>query len=116
MIKRVIAISIAVFSFSPTYAQGESIELTCKLDTGAENRYSVDLKNKKLILLFTDVKYELEIEVDDRQILHELYVEGTLLSRIRIDRYSMDYISYDPVKFSGKNWIRGKCATLKRQM
>jgi hypothetical protein len=115
MIKRIILSSIAIFFFNSTYAKEDSIELICKLDTGVEVRYSVDLKNKKLTLA-SPFNIELEIEVGDREILHEKYHNKNLISRVRIDRYSLDYTSYDGLKLSGKEWIRGKCETLKRQM
>jgi hypothetical protein len=115
MIKRIIAGSMAAFFFTSIYAEGGSIELMCKLDTGADVRYSVDLKNKKLALP-SPLNIELDIEVSEKEILHEKYHNNILLSRVKIDRYSLDYTSYDGLKLSGKEWIRGKCETLKRRM
>lgn len=105
--------SIFLLASVSSFGADKSIDLMCKLETGVDMRYSIDLERKTLTL--TNFKISLDIEVTDKELIHEKYHNGTLLSKVRIDRFSLESTQYDALKLSGKQWINGKCEILKKQ-
>ncbi len=98
------------------------IELLCKLDTGVDVRYTVDLARQLLhvtVMLERGAKGA-PITVSDREIRHEMRSNGDLLNLITIDRYTLEFRSYVSILQQstkrGDGWVRGQCELLKQRL
>ena len=100
-----------------------TIELRCKLDTGADVRYTIDIEKKLLnltLLLKDGDSSGLPITITDREFRMELRsVDGErLVSYIAIDRFTLEIRQYSGLfkEFSKEKdgWSRGQCEVLKR--
>lgn len=98
------------------------IELLCKLDTGVDVRYTVDLARQ---LLYVTVMLErgedgAPITVSAREIRREVRFKGELLHLITIDRYTLEFQSYVSILQQstkrGDGWVRGQCELLKQRV
>ena len=128
-----ILIQILAFLLLSQVAQGQTknnenelsknIEMLCKLDTGADIRYTIDISEKKLYLTLSlnSGGSGFPIKITDQEIRHETrHTDGTLLMLIKIDRFTLDIRQYNFIlQEATKNrdgWISGRCELLKRML
>ena len=99
----------------------KNIEMLCKLDTGADVRYTIDIFEKKLYLTLSlnSGGGGFPIKITDQEISQETRLpDGTLMLLTKIDRFTLDIRQYSAIfRDATKNrdgWISGRCELLKR--
>ncbi len=90
-----------------------NIELNCRLESGVELRYTIDIEGRKMFLFS---KIEVDIKVSDSEIVHENIINGIIMNKIVIDRYTLNYRAYSPLKLNGKEWNNGSCEIIKKKI
>ena len=100
----------------------QMVEIQCKLDTGVDARYTLDMLRSRLHVtqLFEKGKDGLPISITDREIRHETRVDGELFSLIVIDRFTLEIRTFGTLFKSftkkGDGWINGQCEVLKKRL